>query len=119
MIELISVPHVHRPPGTYNLPSTQLGMETSYIEIAMTRDGLPDGLVAMISFERSTNGIDWMGCGGCTVEGGDVYNRDGILAPETFYRLGPFSSPMSATSRVRGTVILYQAATAGIKVRVY
>lgn len=121
-----------RQAGTYQLPNVQIGQVSSKFEIAISRDQLPDTLVdlASISIEGSADGgVTWDGLGSITLSGGVFHDRSGAVIAESNYAvefrlndefgndLGP--DPQPATYRLRGTAILFQAITAGLRLTVY
>jgi len=122
-----------RQPRTYSLPNVRLGQSSSMFEIAISRDpSLTDNQVkvAQLSIEGSGDGgATWEFLGSCELNGGEVRGRAGNVLTESLYRiefrltdaqgndLGPDSKP--ASYRLRGTAVLFVAATVGLRLTVY
>lgn len=110
-----------RQAGTYQLPNVQIGQVSSKFEIAISRDQLPDTPddLASIAIEGSADGgVTWDGLGSITLSGGVFHDRSGAVIAESNYAV-EFPSPQPATYRLRGTAVLFQAITAGLRLTVY
>lgn len=123
-----------RQPGSYSLPNVRLGQTSSMFEIAISRDPTlldPQVLVATLGIEGSDDGgTTWTDLGSCTLNGGEIRDKQGVITTESVYRiefrltdpatgadLGP--DPKPASYRLRGNATLFVAATVGLRLTIY
>jgi hypothetical protein len=107
--------------GSYALPSVNTGQASSQFEIAIDRSALPDttDIVADIRIEGSDdNGATWQGLGGITLSGGAALDKQGTPLLESIYSAA-FDNSKPGNYRLRGTAVLFQELTTGLRLTVY